>query len=124
MKEYRLKNFWKTTENLFGKDFSQLVEGYLLDGEQAAHSDILSDSQADKIEQFFGLIGRGDAEAQREAVSAYGEYFRNELKNAENREQKQGKSEQEAWIFAGCIFERTCIVRRVWKLKSYLRLLR
>lgn len=90
----------ENNENLFGKDFSQLVEGYLLDGEQAAHSDILSDSQADKIEQFFGLIGRGDAEAQREAVSAYGEYFRNDLKMRKTRT-KAGKSEQEAWFLLG-----------------------
>ena len=91
----------ENNENLFGKDFSQLVEGYLLDGEQAAHSDILSDSQADKIEQFFGLIGRGDAEAQREAVSAYGEYFRNELKNAENENKSKGNLNRKLGFLLG-----------------------
>ena len=98
MKEYRLKNFWKTTKIFSERIFLSWSRGICW---TAAHSDILSDSQADKIEQFFGLIGRGDAEAQREAVSAYGEYFRNELKNAENENKSKGNLNRKLGFLLG-----------------------
>jgi hypothetical protein len=47
------------------------------------------------------LIGRGDAAAQREAVSAYGEYFRNELKNAENENKSKGNLNRKLGFLLG-----------------------
>lgn len=91
----------ENNENLFGKDFLQLADVYLRGSEASARTEIITDAQADKIEQFFGLIGRGDAAAQREAVSAYGEYFKNELKNAENENKSKGNLNRKLGFLLG-----------------------
>ena len=55
MKEYQLKNFWKTTKIFSERIFLSWPGVFAGRENQAAHSDILSDSQADKIEQFFRI---------------------------------------------------------------------
>lgn len=100
MKEYRLKNFWKTTKIFSERIFS--VGRGVFAGRRTGGAFGYSFGQSGRQNRaVFGLIGRGDAEAQREAVSAYGEYFRNELKNAENENKSKGNLNRKLGFLLG-----------------------
>lgn len=88
-------------ETLFEKDFIYLADVYIRGNANDENIDILSDEQKNKIKQFFGLIGRGDAVAQREAMSAYGDYFKNELRNAETDNKNKGKLNKKLGVLLG-----------------------
>lgn len=90
-----------SNDRMFGVDFAAFSDFYLRGVETNFKVDFLDETQSDKIEQFFGLLGRGDATSQREAVSAYGEYFRNELKTAEQENKSKGNLNRKLGFLLG-----------------------